>query len=228
VINIKTEGMKNRVFFVSGIDTSCGKTYITGLLAKHLGESGVNVITQKLVQTGNKGISEDIEEHRRLMEVDLYPEDIDGTTCPAVFSYPASPHLAAKLDRRDIDFDKIKRSTQYLSEKFDLVLLEGAGGLQVPLTEDIRMIDYIKKNGYPLILVSSSKLGSINHTLLSIESCQNNGIDLQIVIFNKLPDDSEVIAEDSYRIIKNYLREKFPDAKIYHSDTLDEIPTDIF
>jgi dethiobiotin synthetase len=220
--------MKDNIYFISGIDTDCGKTYITGHLARHLKGKGLNVITQKLIQTGDSGVSEDIEEHRRLMGVELYPEDIDGTTCPIIFSFPASPHLAAKIDNRYVDFDLIRQSTKILSGKFDLVLLEGAGGLHVPITEEVKMIDYIKENSYPLILVSSSKLGSINHTLLSIESCFNNGIDLQMVIYNRLPDSDEVIAEDSYRIIQNYLSNKFPDAKMFHSDSLNEIPVSFF
>lgn len=220
--------MNNNIYFISGIDTECGKTFITGHLARHLMQSGINVITQKLVQTGDSGISEDIEEHRRLMGIGLFEEDKKGVTCPFVFPFPASPHLASKLDNRIIDFDVIKNSTETLSGKFDLVLLEGAGGLYVPITEDIKMIDFVKDNNYPLILVSSSKLGSINHTLLSIESCHNNGIDLQMVIFNKLPDSDDVIIADSFRIIKNYLSTKFPKAIMLHNDSFNKIPEGFF
>ena len=156
--------MKENVFFVSGIDTDTGKSYATGYLAKLWNGQGIRTITQKLIQTGNDGLSEDIELHRRIMGTGLLPEDTDGLTMPEIFSYPCSPHLAAEIDNRPVDFDKIERATRRLSETYDAVLLEGAGGLMVPLTRDLLIIDYIARRHYPLIFVTSGKLGSINHT----------------------------------------------------------------
>ncbi len=71
------------------------------------------------------------------------PEDDDKLTMPEIFSYPASPHLATQIDGREIDFAKIEDATEQLAEKYDVVLLEGAGGLMVPLTTDLLTIDYI-------------------------------------------------------------------------------------
>ena len=81
---------------------------------------------------------------------------------PEIFSYPCSPHLASRIDGRPIDFDKIERATEELSRRYDVVLLEGAGGLMVPLTDELLTIDYIAQKGYPLLFVTSGKLGSIN------------------------------------------------------------------
>ena len=67
---------------------------------------------------------------------------------PEIFSYPCSPHLAAEIDKRPIDFDKIERATQTLSERYDAVLLEGAGGLMVPLTRELLTIDYVAQKQY--------------------------------------------------------------------------------
>ena len=78
---------------------------------------------------------------------------------PGMFSYPCSPHLAARIDNRPIDFGKIERATQELARRYDVVLVEGAGGLMVPLTEDYLTIDYIAEKQYPLIFVTSGKLG---------------------------------------------------------------------
>ena len=161
--------MKENVFFVSGIDTNVGKSYAAGYLAKVWNEQGRRTITQKFIQTGNVDISEDIELHRRIMGTGLLPEDKEGLTMPEIFSYPCSPHLAAEIDRRPIDFEKIERATAALSERYDAVLLEGAGGLMVPLTRDLLTIDYVAEKQYPLVFVTSGRLGSINHTLLSLE-----------------------------------------------------------
>lgn len=115
-----------RAYFVTGIDTDAGKSIVTGVLARALSARGERVITQKFIQTGCDGLSEDIETHRRIMGIGLLPEDEDGTTCPIVFTYPASPHLAAAIDGRDIDLTLIGRSTEKLLQKYDTVLIEGA------------------------------------------------------------------------------------------------------
>ncbi len=212
--------MKENVFFVSGIDTGCGKTRVTGLLAKQLKLSGVNVITQKLIQTGCKGLSEDILEHRRLMESNLFPEDEKGITCPYVFSHASSPHLAAKIEDKIIDFNILKQSTENLSNRFEIVLIEGAGGLLVPLNGDYLIADYILENNYPLILVASSKLGSINHTLLSLDACLIRRLKLILVVYNNLPGDDEIIAADSFYVLQKYLDKIFPDVPLCHCSAL--------
>ena len=90
--------MNHPVLFISGIDTDAGKTFATAWLARRIAAAGQSVITQKFIQTGCTGSSEDIEAHRRLCGLPMQPRDIDGTTAPIIFSYPASAQLAARLD----------------------------------------------------------------------------------------------------------------------------------
>lgn len=205
--------MKN-VFFVSGIDTGIGKTYVTGYLAKLWFEQGQSVITQKLVQTGNVDISEDIEKHREIMGRGWFAEDQSKLTMPEIFSYPASPHLATQIDGRDINFNKIDSATKQLAEQYDVVLLEGAGGLMVPLTQNMLTIDYLVEKKYPIILVSSGRLGSINHTLLSLEALKARGLSLFALAYN-LKDESQdaLISKDTACYLKSYLKQSFPDAQ---------------
>lgn len=198
------------VFFVSGIDTDAGKSIVTGIIARSLSKKGVKVITQKFIQTGCTGISEDILKHREIMGIDPLEVDKNGGTCPYVMSYPASPHLAAEIDKITLDTELIHRATIELEKQFDVVLLEGAGGLYVPVTRDFLTIDYIQKYHYPLILVTSSKLGSINHTLMSLELCKQRGLEVRYVVYNDYPNDSEWIRDDSLTIIRAYLNEHFP------------------
>ena len=206
--------MSGQIYFVSGIDTGIGKTYTTGYLAKLWFEQGQNVITQKLIQTGNDDISEDIEMHREIMGRGWFAEDESKLTMPEIFSYPASPHLATQIDGRDIDFEKIENATQQLADKFDVVLLEGAGGLMVPLTTELLTIDYLVEKNYPIILVSSGRLGSINHTLLSLEVIQQRGLNLFAMAYN-LKDQSQDqrISEDTATYLKRYLELHFPQAQ---------------
>ncbi|MDR0981810.1 MAG: dethiobiotin synthase [Culturomica sp.] len=198
------------VYFISGIDTDVGKSLVTGVIARTLRDKGVNVITQKFIQTGCTGISEDVLTHRRIMDIEPLDVDLYETTCPYVFTYPASPHLAAEIDNRVIDVEVIHKATEELESRFEMVLLEGAGGLLVPVTRNFLTIDYIRKYHYPLILVSSSKLGSINHTLMSLEMCRLYKIDLRYVVYNEYPDESEEIKKDTITIIERYLYDYFP------------------
>lgn len=206
--------MKQNVFFVSGIDTNIGKSYATAYLARLWNEQGRRTITQKFIQTGNpEGYSEDIELHRRLMGINYLPEDEQGITKPEIFSYPASPDLASRIDGRVIDFDKIKQATEILSERYDAVLVEGAGGLMVPLTSDYLTIDYIREAGYPLVFVTSGRLGSINHTLLSFEAIERRGIQLHTVMYNMFPEgEDKIIQTDTEACIRRYMEKHFPEA----------------
>lgn len=206
--------MKPDIYFISGIDTDAGKSYCTAWLARELAQSGQRVITQKFIQTGNVGDSEDIDLHRRIMGTGHLPEDKEGLTMPEIFSYPCSPHLATRIDKRPIDFGKIERATLELARRYDIVLVEGAGGLMVPLTEDFLTIDYVAGKQYPLIFVTSGKLGSINHTLLSFEAIRHRGITLHTVLYNLYPTvDDTTIQEDTMQYIQNYMTGHFPDAK---------------
>lgn len=210
------------VYFVSGIDTDAGKSVVTGVIARTLLKQGVKVITQKFIQTGCVGISEDILKHRELMGVEPYEEDKDGTTCPYVMTYPASPHLAAEIDGVTIDLKRIHESTEKLASRYEVVLLEGAGGLYVPVNRNYLTIDYIQEYNHPLILVTSSKLGSINHTLMSLELCRLRNIEVRYVIYNDFPNDSEWIKNDSITIIRQYLQEHFPACQLLELPVLDE------
>ena len=201
----------NNIYFVSGIDTDAGKSYCTAWLAKELANEGHRVITQKFIQTGNVGHSEDIDLHRRIMGTGYLPEDREGLTMPEIFSYPCSPHLAARIDGRPIDFDKIERATLELACRYDRVLVEGAGGLMVPLTEDFLTIDYVAQKHYPLVFVTSGKLGSINHTLLSFEAIRSRNIVLDTVLYNLYPPVKDTtIQEDTQEYIGRYLEKYFP------------------
>ena len=207
--------MKDNVYFVSGIDTNIGKSYATGYLARKWNAAGIRTITQKLVQTGNEDVSEDIELHRRLMGTGWFPEDREKLTMPEIFSYPCSPHLAAEIDRRPIDFGKIERATETLSERYDAVLLEGAGGLMVPLTRDLLTIDYVALHRYPLVFVTSGRLGSINHLLLSLEAIGRRGIRLHTLVYNLFPEaDDALIRQDTEEYIRHLLRKEYPDTRL--------------
>ncbi|MDE6418634.1 MAG: dethiobiotin synthase [Duncaniella sp.] len=199
----------SQTIFISGIDTDAGKSYATALLALRLREEGKSVITQKFIQTGNTGISEDIELHRRIMGTGMLPRDLDGTTAPLIFTHPCSAQLAARLDGREIDLGIVDRATATLASEYDVVLVEGAGGLMVPITDDFATIDYIVTRRLPLVLVTNGRLGSINHTILALEAIKARGIELREVIYNRHFDTDPLIAADTLGYITRYLARHF-------------------
>lgn len=199
-----------RSVFISGIDTDAGKTYCAGWYAARLMEQGHRVITMKLIQTGCVGRSEDIEAHRKIMGVPAAPEDIEGLTAPVILSYPASAQLAARIEGCEIDMAAIDRARQELERRYDIVLVEGAGGLMVPVTDDFFTIDYAASRSLPVVLVTNSRLGSINHTVLSLEAIKARGLKLECVLYNAFFDASPEIAEDTRGFVERYVHKHFP------------------
>lgn len=165
-----------------------------------------------MIQTGNEDMSEDIIRHRDIMGCELLEEDKNHLTAPVIFTYPASPHLAAALDGKEIDFNAISEATEKLASKFGHVLLEGAGGLMVPLEGSFLTADYIKQHNIPVIVVVTGQLGSINHALLTFNAIKNYGIKLKGTIYNPYFDKDKVICAETRIYLENWLSDNFPES----------------
>ena len=194
-----------RVFWVSGIDTGIGKTIAAGLMARSLRARGVDAITVKMVQTGNDGYSEDIDAHRAICGTGKLPEDLEGLTAPQIFKFPSSPLLAAGLEGRTVDLDAIALAVKACAGRRDLVIVESAGGLDVPLTEDVLSADFAAAQGWPLVLVTCGRLGGINHALLSLEAAKLRGMRVAGVVHNWHPDANPEIDADAVAAIRRHL-----------------------
>lgn len=192
--------------FVTGTDTGVGKTIITGLMARYLLNMGINVITQKWIETGTHGFSRDISTHLKLMgkkkkDIKKYLPYMS----PYTFKFPASPHLAARLEKRRINKEKIKNSYKYLEKRFDFVIVEGIGGALVPYREKRLVIDIARELKLPVFIVAENKLGAINHTLLTIEAIKKRNMDITGVYFNTWRGTAEKkILHDNIRTIKQF------------------------
>lgn len=202
------------VHFVTGIGTDIGKSWMTGLLARALADEGLRVATMKFIQTGcPDGGSIDVDLHRRLARGSApLPEDAEGLTAPCVFSYPASPHLAARLDGRAIDYAAIDDAMHTIAARYDTLLVEGAGGLMVPLSDDGRLtVDYVAERDLPLIVVTNGRLGAINDTVLTLEAIRSRGLRVSALIYNRFFDGADpVIAADNLAWMKGYARRTLP------------------
>jgi len=213
------------IFMVTGIGTDVGKSYATGWLARELSKLPAHgqtapassaqvarrrVITQKLIQTGNHDYSEDIAVHRKVMGIPMQPADIDHTTAPLILSYPASPHLAAHIDGVTVDFEVAARATIKLATEYDTVIIEGAGGALVPLHDDYLTADYMADHHLPAVVVTNGQLGSINHTLLTLEALRSRNVEVVALVYNPHFDEDKIICTDTREYLKRYLSEHYP------------------
>lgn len=186
---------------IIGIDTDIGKTLVTGLLARSAAGEKRKVSTMKPVQTGCTGGSEDIAEHRRLMGIDLQDYDEQGLSCPYLFKKPCSPALAAELEGCSIDIGLIKSALRNLEKMSELVLVEGAGGLMVPLNKRESFLDLLVCLELPVILVTNNKLGSINHTLLTLDVLSRNNVKVLGMVYNIHFNDDELITQNTKKVL---------------------------
>ena len=205
---------------VCGIDTDVGKSVVTGLLARYLMDQGKIVITQKPVQTGCADRPEDILVHRKFMGTDWLTPDEQGLTCSYCFPLPASPHLAAERAGTEIDPSQITSATATLAGQVDQLIIEGAGGLLVPLTRKLLLLDYLQSCAFPLILVTTPRLGSINHTLLCLEAIKHRDLELLGLVYNIHGNDySPEIVADSLKVFREALsRYGFPEKVVLLPD----------
>lgn len=197
--------LKN-VYFISGIDTDVGKTFATGYLAKNYLLNNINTITLKFIQTGFTKNNNDVLMHRKIMNINKNKDDKNKLTLPLTLKYPASPYFSSLLENKKINLNQILTKIIKLKEKYEIVLIEGIGGLMVPITSNYLIIDFIKDYKLQLILVISGKVGSINHTLLSIEAIIKRKIKLDTIVYNLYPKIDSKLKNFTINYIKDYLK----------------------
>ncbi len=189
------------IIFVTGTDTGVGKSYAVGVLARALREEGFRVITQKPVQTGASE-PEDLLLHRRLMGLPADDEDLLTLTNPYLFSYPAAPETAAKLEGQRVSLSRLRKALLELERRYDFVLVEGAGGVYVPLNEEETFLDFFSQVLAPVIVVSQARLGTINHTVLTVEALKRRGLFVVGLVYNLYGTNDDFIAQTSLQNIK--------------------------
>ena len=170
--------------FITGTDTGVGKTVITAALAWTLIQAGKKVAVMKPVQTGT-GLPgpTDIEYVESVLGTKYEPDDV----CIYRFRDPISPLAASALAGIKIDTAKIDKAFRTLCSKHDTVIVEGAGGLLVPIREDYLMADLASDLCLPLLIVTRPGLGTLNHTALTVESARKRGLDVIGIVINRFP-----------------------------------------
>lgn len=183
-------------YFITGIDTDIGKTFVTKGLALSSEFQGLKTGVFKPLQSGaiitpNGRFAPDLE------AVKKYSQTIN-TKCSYLLEGEVSPALAARMAGVRIDIGKIKSDFNEFSRENDITFVEGAGGILAPATEDMLCADLIKELNIPIIIVTVPFLGRLNHTLLTVHYAKINNIEIKGIIVNKIPYNTKDAASNNF------------------------------
>lgn len=188
-----------RGWFITGTDTGVGKTIVAGALARIFRESGLRVGVFKPVATGCRHefdlglVSSDAEFLAHCADT----MDNLATVCPVRYSEELAPMAAAERSKRPIDFEAIREARRRIASHSDVMIIEGVGGLLVPVDAKTKVADLASEFGLPLVVVGRAGLGTINHTLLTIEAAQSRGLTVEAVVLNHYQSMQASLAEET-------------------------------
>jgi len=171
--------------FVTGTSTEVGKTVVAATIARTLAAEDKRVAVFKPAVTG---LDEGVETDHALLRRAAGSDQSDEEIAPYRYGPPASPHLAAALAGEEIDPERLRQVAAAAAEGADAIVCEGVGGLLVPLSPKYLVRDLAADLGYPLVVVASSGLGTINHTLLTVESARAAGLEVVAIVLNPWPE----------------------------------------
>lgn len=167
--------------FVTGTNTDVGKTYVTRLILQSLRAEGVDAVGYKPISCGGLEDSEILAEASGGLPLELVN--------PVQLQNAVAPHVACMLENREIDMDELIEGYRKLAAEHEVVLVEGAGGWEVPISAKTSMSDLAKQLDLPVLLVAANQLGAINHTLLSVQAIRAKGLNCAGIVLNQLVDE---------------------------------------
>jgi dethiobiotin synthetase len=189
---------KLRGLFVTGTGTEVGKTVVAATIARTLAGDGQRVSVFKPTVTGlDEGVETDYELLRRASGSRQSDEEI----APYRYGPPASPHLAAALAGEEIDPERLRQAARAAAEDAEAIVCEGVGGLLVPLAPTYLVRDLAADLGYPLVVVAGPGLGTINHTLLTVEAARAAGLEVAAIVLNPWPQGPNEIERSNRETI---------------------------
>jgi dethiobiotin synthetase len=184
--------MKAEGIFITGTDTGVGKTLVAAGLIAALKEQGIDVGVMKPLESGapcfeSAPIPQDA---MTLKEIAGVADDLEEIN-PYCFQAPLAPGIAAEQAGIEIDLQRIKKSYEGLKKRHQFMVVEGAGGLLVPIAKGVLLPELINLLKLPIIVVARSSLGTINHTLLTLSYCQQQGLECAGFIISKATPDAD-------------------------------------
>ncbi|PFG55884.1 dethiobiotin synthetase [Vibrio sp. ES.051] len=183
-------------FFIAGTDTDVGKTVASKAILQALAAKGLNTIGYKPVASGSDNTTEgwrnsDALHLQAAATIDVAYDDVN----PYALELPASPHIAAKHEHVDIKYDLLSEKLIQHKQQADIVLVEGAGGWRVPVSDIDSLSTWVKQEQLPVVLVVGIKLGCLNHALLTAEIIRADGLNLVGWVANRVNPGTEHYAD---------------------------------
>jgi dethiobiotin synthetase len=190
--------------FITGTDTEIGKTTVAASLASLLRLSGWNVGVMKPFATGTRVFSTKYKsKDSALLARAAQVNDPDKEVNPFFYSVPTAPFTAAKImSEKEPSLEDALRICQKLAAKHNFMIVEGIGGIMVPLTKEKCVLHFAKSLGLPTIIVAGSELGTINHTLLTVKICNDFGLNLLGIIINGMPAKASLLKKQTVETIR--------------------------
>ena len=180
--------MKTKGLFITGTGTEIGKTVIAGCLAATLKDAGINVGVMKPICSGDNLDAQYLKHAAQVNE----PLTLIN---PIYLKYPLAPSVSARIQDKEIDINDIDKAIDTFSKKYDFLIVEGVGGIAVPITDDYLVAHLIHHLQMPILIVADAGLGTINHTMLTVSFAQAFNLKIVGVILNQLHSDETGLAE---------------------------------
>lgn len=184
--------------FVTGTGTEVGKTVVAAAIARTWAAEGKRVAVFKPAVTG---LDEGVETDHALLRRASGSGQNDEEIAPYRYGPPASPHLAAALAGEEIEPERLRQAARAAADGADAIVCEGVGGLLVPLSPDYLVRDLAADLGHPLVVAASPGLGTINHTLLTIEAARATGLEVAAVVLTPWPEEPSEIERSNRETI---------------------------
>lgn len=187
---------------VTGTDTGVGKTVIAVALVALLRHRGLRVVAMKPVETGIvAGTPTDAERLRAAAGGEGRPEDV----CPVTYNEPLAPLVAGQRAGRPVDVDALDAAFGRLAAERDAIVVEGAGGLLVPLTEQVSYAELFARWRLGLVIVAANRLGAINHVLLTVQAARAASLRIRAVVLNTLSRSTDAAGQTNAAALSQLL-----------------------
>ncbi len=200
-------------YFITGTDTGVGKTYVTRLIIGALREAGQDAVGYKPVTSGDRGDAVILAEVSGGIDVEAVN--------PVFFQTPVAPYVAGMLENRVLDPAELLEGFRTLASRHERVIVEGAGGWEVPLAPNYRISDLAADLNLPVILVAGNKLGALNHILLTVAAIEAKGLVCAGIYLNQLEDEMDTAMITNKGVIEDLTGIPLLDHLIHRQDFLD-------
>ncbi len=202
--------------FITGTDTGVGKTYTTLHLLDAARSAGLSVAAMKPVETGCRKRGRHLVPSDAVLLAKAAGMDCVDTVNPSRFKTPAAPYTAGIIEGRTVDLNTIRRTYRGLARDYGLVIVEGAGGLLVPITRTFFYADLAREFSLPVLVVAANKLGAINHVLLTVASIEARGLTLCGVVLNNLSPKNDAAKKTNAGTLSALLGRRFLGELSFH------------